>query len=74
MKNKCIVENAFFSKILFENPVSSNARLRMQPRSANVQKMTGIFTKTHLATLSGAKEKVRAPTLMYIVHGDFSLF
>jgi len=31
--------------MLFENPVPLNMRLRMQPRSATVGKMAGIFTK-----------------------------
>jgi len=44
MKNKCIVEKAFFSKILFENPVPLNMRLRMQPRFHNVEKIAGNFT------------------------------
>jgi len=36
-----------FKKMLFENPVPcaiKNMRLRMQPRSVTVDKMTGIFT------------------------------
>jgi len=45
MKNKCIVKKAFFSKILFENPVPLNMHLRMHPRSATVEKMADIFTK-----------------------------
>jgi len=45
MKNKCIVEKAFFSKILFENPVPLNMRLRMQPRYHTAENMAGIFTK-----------------------------
>ena len=45
MKNKCLVEKVFFSKILFENPVQLNMRLQMQPGSDTVEKMTGIFTK-----------------------------
>jgi len=32
-------------KNVFGNPVPSNMRLRMQPRSIIVDKMTGIFTK-----------------------------
>jgi len=35
----------FFSKILLENPVQLNVRLRMQPRSVTVEKTAGIFTK-----------------------------
>jgi len=45
MKNKCIVKKTFFLIILFENPVPLNMRLRMQFRSATVEKMAGIFTK-----------------------------
>ena len=38
-------QKAFFSKILFEDPVPLNMHLRMQLRSATVEKMSGIFTK-----------------------------
>jgi len=36
MKNKCIVDKAFFSKFLFETAVPLNMRLWMQLRSATV--------------------------------------
>jgi len=45
MKNKCIVKKAFFSNILFENPVPSTMRLQMRPGPDTVQKMAGIFIK-----------------------------
>jgi len=34
-----------FQKMLFENPVPSNMRLQMQPKSVTVDSMAGIFAK-----------------------------
>jgi len=45
MKNNCTVKQAFFQRMVFENPVSLNMRLRMQPRFVTADKMAGIFTK-----------------------------
>jgi len=39
------LSKSILSNILFENPVPLNMHLQMQPRSANVEKMSGIITK-----------------------------
>ena len=39
MKNKCNIKKAFFTKILFDNPVPLNMSLRMQPRPVTIEKM-----------------------------------
>jgi len=46
MKDKCIVKKAFFSIIVFENPVPLNMRLLMQLRYATVEKNGLYFTNT----------------------------
>jgi len=50
MKNKCIVKKVFFSKMLFENPVRLNMRLRKQPRSVTVALLTKwpVFFAKHI--------------------------
>jgi len=46
MKDKCIVKKAFFSIILFENPVPLNMRLLLQLRYATVEKNGRNFCNT----------------------------
>jgi len=47
MKRKinALSKKCYFQKMLFENPVPLNMRLRMRPRSVTADKMPGIFAK-----------------------------
>ena len=59
-------QKTFFSIIIFENPVRLNMRLRMQLRSATVEKMAGIFTKRIWQPYHQRNPTKYIPTFSYI--------